>query len=70
MQQQIPWQNDDLICSLENMEKDVKRERLFSADMDDNLKTVSLLRYRNKYKETNLAEKKVLNLLEKFFHQI
>ena len=65
----VPWQKDDLYVSLEKLEKAVGWERLFSPNMDEALTTLKLLRYQQKYKEPDRTDKKVMDLLEKFFTQ-
>lgn len=69
MKEQIPWQIDALLVSLVRMEKDAGREKLFSPNIEDGLRSVKLLRYRQKNMESSRTDKKVLDLLEKFFSQ-
>ena len=69
MKAQIPWQTDMLLVSLDGMEKGAGSNRLFSPDIDDNLQTLKVLRYRRRKDGSNRTEQKVMDLLEKFFIQ-
>ena len=69
IEKNVPWQKDDLLVSLEKMEKSVGKDRLFSSDIDEALHALKLLRYQQNYKNPSRTDKKVMDLLEKFFTQ-